>query len=326
MAEEGEGYEVSDDQGEEEQSEGHGEQGQGEEGAGPSVSGDPTGVVNLLAQLVAAMRTGTERSGTRETQYRLVEQVVKLPTWEYEVRCLRTEGVPEEHIKQAIRKSLKGAAAKILVSLGETPTVSQILDKFKVVYGQVQTGAALLQKFWSESQQDKENVATWGCRLEKQVQLLREKRKVEGEGDEMMRTKFWSGLRSQRLKEASRHRYDDQSYTYDKLLVEVRSVEQEFQEEKKANWKSYVPALVHAYNCTRHESTGYSPYYLMFGRNPRLPVDLYLGIEFPKEQVEYSEYVSGLRDRLDYVYKLATLEGKKAAAKNKEQYDRKIAG
>jgi transposase InsO family protein len=39
--------------------------------------------------------------------------------------------------------------------------------------------------------------------------------------------------------------------------------------EQKKNWKAYVGPLVHAYNCTQHDSTGFSPYYLMFGRNPR---------------------------------------------------------
>ena len=34
--------------------------------------------------------------------------------------------------------------------------------------------------------------------------------------------------------------------------------------EQKANWAVHVPSLVHAYNCSRHESTGFSPYYLIF--------------------------------------------------------------
>ena len=36
--------------------------------------------------------------------------------------------------------------------------------------------------------------------------------------------------------------------------------------DKKQNWKQYISPLVHAYNCIKHESTGYAPYTLMFGR------------------------------------------------------------
>ena len=48
---------------------------------------------------------------------------------------------------------------------------------------------------------------------------------------------------------------------------------------QKSDWKSYVPSLVQAYNSTRHESTGYSPHFLMFEWHPRLVVDIFLGIK-----------------------------------------------
>lgn len=42
---------------------------------------------------------------------------------------------------------------------------------------------------------------------------------------------------------------------------------------QKANWKDHIKHLMLAYNSTIHKSTRYSPHYLMFGREPRLPVD-----------------------------------------------------
>ena len=44
--------------------------------------------------------------------------------------------------------------------------------------------------------------------------------------------------------------------------------------EEKYNWKNYIHPLVHAYNCTAHDSIGFSPRYLMFGRHLNLPGDL----------------------------------------------------
>ena len=48
--------------------------------------------------------------------------------------------------------------------------------------------------------------------------------------------------------------------------------------EKKSEWKTHIGALVHAYNFTQNLATGFIPYFLMFQRQPRLPVDVTLGL------------------------------------------------
>ena len=45
------------------------------------------------------------------------------------------------------------------------------------------------------------------------------------------------------------------------------------EEDRKACWSKHLPELLLAYNATRSAVMGYSPYYLLFSRRPRIPVD-----------------------------------------------------
>ena len=44
--------------------------------------------------------------------------------------------------------------------------------------------------------------------------------------------------------------------------------------EKHRKWPEHIGSVLIAYNATQSQVTGYSPYFLMFGRRPQLPVDL----------------------------------------------------
>ena len=54
---------------------------------------------------------------------------------------------------------------------------------------------------------------------------------------------------------------------------------------KKRRWPEYLPEVCYAYNATPNASTGLSPYYLLFGREPWLPVDFLLGVDFQSENL-----------------------------------------
>ena len=49
--------------------------------------------------------------------------------------------------------------------------------------------------------------------------------------------------------------------------------------EWKNDWRAYVPILIHAYYCTKNAATGYSLYYLFYGREPGLPIDNEFGLQ-----------------------------------------------
>ena len=46
-------------------------------------------------------------------------------------------------------------------------------------------------------------------------------------------------------------------------------------------WPEHVATIVHAYNCTKSNSTGFYPYFLLHERHPMLPVDIEIGVRTP---------------------------------------------
>ena len=98
--------------------------------------------------------------------------------------------------------------------------------------------------------------------------------------------------------------------------------------EQKKDWKSHVPALVHAYNCTRNAATGFSPYFLLFGREPRLPVDVEFGLQRGGQRGSPGEsnYISQLRRRLKFAYRKAKHMAQKQQARHGGLYDLKCRG
>ena len=98
-------------------------------------------------------------------------------------------------------------------------------------------------------------------------------------------------------------------------------------EEKKSKWKECLPGLIHSYNSTRHDSTGYSPYFLMFARHPRLPVDLVLGHVLPNITTPfYTEYVKEAKTRLTEANIIVQKTNNEARAQQKVYYDRRVRG
>ena len=99
-------------------------------------------------------------------------------------------------------------------------------------------------------------------------------------------------------------------------------------EEEKSDWKSHLGCMTHAYNCTKHASTTYSPYYLIFGRHPRLPIDVEFGLNKPNysDNSSKSRYIQKLRRRLNYAFQKASKYSDQQANKYKHSYDKSVKG
>ena len=122
--------------------------------------------------------------------------------------------------------------------LGEEASAEEIIRKLERVYGVVESGATILQRFYNSRQEDNEGVAAYGCRLEDILSDAIDRGVVpKRQADEILMNKFWSGLREERVKNVVRHRID-QMRDFDSLLAEVRAAEQEVRESDKLWGKS----------------------------------------------------------------------------------------
>ena len=94
---------------------------------------------------------------------------------------------------------------------------------------------------------------------------------------------------------------------------------------KRSQWSQSISQLVHAYNCTKNEATGYSPYLLMFGREARLPVDVCFNTSADgKDAVKYQQYVENMKRDLQNAYKLASEASQKNHDRNKKNFDKRV--
>ncbi|GFN98527.1 Pol polyprotein [Plakobranchus ocellatus] len=87
-----------------------------------------------------------------------------------------------------------------------------------------------------------------------------------------------------------------------------------FEAEQKHRWPEFVSELVFWYNSTPHSTTGQSPYFLLLGCEPRLPIDVYLG-RTPAEAgfTSAGDYLARHLMRLGEIHQLAEEKTKRAA-------------
>ena len=86
------------------------------------------------------------------------------------------------------------------------------------------------------------------------------------------------------------------------------------------DWDEKLPAVAFAYRSSEHESTGFTPFFLMHGREARIPADLVYG-PTQSEQEPGSDFVADKQDTLREAFELARQQLGKAAVRRKNLYD-----
>ncbi|MES9880089.1 MAG: reverse transcriptase domain-containing protein [Sedimenticola sp.] len=90
------------------------------------------------------------------------------------------------------------------------------------------------------------------------------------------------------------------------------------------DWDEKLPFIMMAYRSSQHETTGFSPNCMMFGREMTMPIDLLYGPPPESKEQTECEFVQTLRNKLANVHASAREKMVKAADKQKKTYDHRL--
>ena len=110
---------------------------------------------------------------------------------------------------------------------------------------------------------------------------------------------------------------------FNRTLIQVLST---CIEDHPFEWEDHIHKVCMAYNSSKQATTGYSPFYLMFGREARLPVDIMYRTPSQKEEVPLAGYVSNLRDLLHEAYERVRENVGEVQERQEQLYTRKVHG
>ena len=89
-----------------------------------------------------------------------------------------------------------------------------------------------------------------------------------------------------------------------------------------ACWSEHLSEMLAAYNGTHSAVTGYSPYFLLFGRKPRMPVDcLFSTLHDSPHQAKMEVSVVAMQKRLKEAFAVARYLTSQEAARQRRYYD-----
>ena len=111
---------------------------------------------------------------------------------------------------------------------------------------------------------------------------------------------------------------------FNRTLVSMLSVAVQ---DRHHEWEDHLRATCMAYNTSVQSTTGFTPFYLMFGREARMPLDMMFGHpDSSPEGASDSEYAVQLRDRLQRAYLVVRTNFQRAFGRQKIHYDQKVHG
>ena len=94
--------------------------------------------------------------------------------------------------------------------------------------------------------------------------------------------------------------------------------------DNQRNWTDMLPYVIYAYNTAYHSSTTFSPFYLMFLRQPRIGIDLICDETAEAKIATPEEYALVMRERMQNAYRLVHEQLNTAFERAKRRYDLRV--
>jgi hypothetical protein len=89
---------------------------------------------------------------------------------------------------------------------------------------------------------------------------------------------------------------------------------------EELDWEQYLPTACLAYNSKVHRATGLSPYFALFGREPRLPVDLLVRLPH-EEDMHLTDFVKAVRRRFQVMSEYIREQEESQITRNAHGYE-----
>ena len=109
---------------------------------------------------------------------------------------------------------------------------------------------------------------------------------------------------------------------YNKTLIETISMQ--MQEADQSDWERWIPMALFSYRSRPHTTTGYTPFQLHIGRQPRTPFDTLADSLIESKKKSAAEYLKELQQVVKTQKKHAQHNLTSAMESRKTQYDKKL--
>ena len=110
----------------------------------------------------------------------------------------------------------------------------------------------------------------------------------------------------------------------ERMMRTILGMLSKYLDDNHSEWDQHIPLLMLGYRSQVHKSLGYSPFFLMLGREPRLPVDVQIDAAPVLKSTSVASYVDKLCAGLRNAYREAIRMSHASNTRNKNIYERKL--